>query len=390
MRDVRLYMDDPWLSRFEAEVTEHTEHEGRPSVLLNQTAFYPESGGQMADRGTLGDRSLVDVQIDDAGRVHHVLEGPLPAVGTQVSGEIDRARRRIHMAQHTAQHMLSRALLTEAGAETVSSRLGESLCTIDVQLNHIDEPAVARAESLVNSVVDDDLQVRAWFPDPSELVALPLRRRPKVTDNIRVVAIGDFDFTPCGGTHCTRSAQVGLLRVTGIERYKGKMRVSFQAGRRARAHLFEQSDALADLARRFTCGPLDVPAGIDALERSLAAVRESFSRARASVLGALAADLEANADSRIVAVVDECDAEGLRTLAARLTQRADRVVFLATPIEGAMHAIVARGADAAFDCGAFFRALKERGGKGGGRPERAEGRVPADADWPAWVAELTA
>jgi len=339
MRDVRLYMDDPWLSRFDAEVLAHAEHDGRPSLLLDKSAFYPESGGQMADRGTLAELALLDVQVDDDGRVHHMLEGALPPVGAQVRGEVDRARRRIHMAQHTAQHLLSRALLTEAGAETVSSRLGENLCTIDVQLPKLDEAAVARAEALVNAVVDDDLEIRAWFPDADELAQLPLRRRPKVTEDIRVVAVGDFDFTPCGGTHCTRSAQVGLLRIAGLERYKGKMRVTFHAGGRARAHLFAHADALAGLATRFTCGPLDVESSVDALERTL-------------------------------------------------TQRADRVVFLATPMGDALHAIVARGADADFDCGAFFRALKERGGKGGGRPERAEGRLPGDADWPAVVAEL--
>ncbi|HZI05353.1 MAG TPA: alanyl-tRNA editing protein, partial [Archangium sp.] len=222
----RLYYSDPFLFRFTGRVLAHGAWNGAPSVVLDRSAFYPEAGGQMADRGVLGGRVLRDVQVDDAGVVHHVLELPegtgLPEVGAELSGELDRVRRRTHMALHTGQHMLSRALVDVANAHTVSSRLGETLCTIDVDLDVLDERRVAEAEALVNSIIDDDIVIRAFFPTPEELAALPLRRAPKVTDNIRVIQMGDFDVSPCGGTHCTRSAQVGMVRVLGVERYKGK------------------------------------------------------------------------------------------------------------------------------------------------------------------------
>src|SRR5262245_54193864 len=118
----RLYFADPLLLSFEARVVAH----GSASIVLNRTAFYPESGGQMADRGRLAGAPVLDVQFDDHGVVHHRLDGPLPAVGASVTGEVDRDRRRVHMALHTGQHMLSRALEDVAGAATVSSRLGES------------------------------------------------------------------------------------------------------------------------------------------------------------------------------------------------------------------------------------------------------------------------
>src|SRR5436853_4997531 len=106
----RLYHDDPLLLRFDARVTAHGSWQGKPSVSLDRTAFYPESGGQMADRGVLAGSAVVDVQVGDDDVVHHVLEGPLPAVGAEVHGDIDVGRRRLHMALHTGQHMLSRAL----------------------------------------------------------------------------------------------------------------------------------------------------------------------------------------------------------------------------------------------------------------------------------------
>ncbi|MCI0573776.1 MAG: alanine--tRNA ligase-related protein, partial [Myxococcaceae bacterium] len=148
----RLYFADPFLHRFSGRVVAHGTWAGAPSVVLDRTVFYAEAGGQMADRGVLGGLAVRDVQVDDAGVVHHVLDVPageaLPEVGAELTGEVDRARRRVHMALHTGQHMLSRALVDVAQAATVSSRLGETVCTIDVDLETLDERRVAEAEAL--------------------------------------------------------------------------------------------------------------------------------------------------------------------------------------------------------------------------------------------------
>ncbi|HKA91844.1 MAG TPA: alanyl-tRNA editing protein [Haliangiales bacterium] len=375
----RLYYDDSFLLGFRARVVGHASWNGAPSVVLDRTAFYPESGGQMADRGLLGGTAVVDVQVDDAGVVHHVLGGPLPAVGDEVDATIDRERRRVHMALHTGQHMLSRALLDVAGGETVSSRLGETACTIDLDLAKMDERDVARAEDLTNAVIDDDVTVRAYFPAPGELAALPLRRAPKVEDNVRVVQIGEFDVSPCGGTHCLRSGQVGLLRIGNVERYKGKVRVTFAAGRRARRELGELADVLTGLGRELTCGPGEVPTALAKLRRELAESREALGQARASVAGAAAAALLAGDADPIVRVFDDLPIEGVRMVAKRVTE-AGRVAVLGAAGPDGIHVIVARPARSTFDCGAHLRRLAAAaGGRGGGSPERAEGRLPLGA-----------
>lgn len=388
----RLYHQDPLLLGFDARVLAHATWNGAPSLVLDRTAFYPEAGGQMADRGVLAGHAVIDVQVDDDGAVHHLLEGgALPAVDTAVTGAVDRARRRVHMALHTGQHMLSRALADVASADTVSSRLGESTCTIDVNRDTVDERRLAQAEDLVNSVVDDDVPVRAFFPDPAELAALPLRRTPKVTEHIRVVSVGDFDVTPCGGTHCTRSAQVGLVRITGVERYKGKARVTFSAGPRARSELWRETAVLRDLGRAFTCGPLDVPGGVDKLRRELTDAREALGHVRSRLADAIGLELcaQASAGGRAVAVLDDAGPELLRALATRITSAPGAVAFLAGRGPDGLAVLVARGTTATFDCGAFLKkAAAQTGGRGGGRPERAEGRLPAEADWPALVTAL--
>jgi alanyl-tRNA synthetase len=393
----RLYYDDPFLHRFTARVAGHGTWSGAPSLVLERTAFYPEAGGQMGDRGVLGGLPVRDVQVDEQGVVHHLLDVPegaaLPVPGTELTGEVDRARRRVNMALHTGQHMLSRALVDVAGAATVSSRLGETLCTLDTDQDTLDERRVAEAEARVNDAIDEDLPIRAFFPTPQELAALPLRRAPKVTDHIRVIQIGDFDVSPCGGTHCTRTGQVGLVRVLGVERYKGKGRVLFSAGPRARRELWEEAGTLRALGRAFTCGPLEVPAAVDKLRRELTEAREALGAARARLAehaaGELAAALEASPDKRVVAVLDGAGPEQLRAVAARLTSRPQAVVLLAGRLPDGLPVLIARGAGSSFGCGAFLkRAAEAAGGRGGGRPEHAEGRLPAGTDWPSLVASL--
>ena len=395
----RLYFRDPFLSQFTARVVGHGTWKGARSLVLDHTAFYPEAGGQMADRGELGGLSVRDVQVDDDGLIHHLLALPedaaLPAPGTELSGTLDRARRRVHMALHTGQHMLSRALVDVAQAQTVSSRLGETGCTIDVDLETLDERRVAEAEDLVNSVIDDDVEIRSFFPTPEELAALPLRRAPKVTDHIRVVQVGAFDVSPCGGTHCTRSAQVGLVRVVGVERYKGKGRVLFSAGRRARGELWQEAGTLRSLGRDFSCGPLDVPASVERMRHNLTEVREALGVARArladSTAAELAAQLERSSDKRVVAVLEGATPEALRSVAARLTSHPQAVVLLAGRSPEGLAVLVTRGSGSSFGCGAFLkRAAEASGGRGGGRPEHAEGRLPPQTDWPGLVAALLA
>lgn len=384
----RLYYDDSFLLDFDAVVAGHGRFGGRDSVVLDRSAFYPESGGQLADVGLLGDLAVRDVQIDERDVVHHLLDegAPLPPIGTPLRGRIDRSRRRLHMALHTGQHMLSRALLDEARAETVSSRLGATACTIDVNVAQLDEADAARAEALVNSIVEDDRAVRAWFPSGDELKGLPLRRAPKVTENIRVVDVGGFDVSPCGGTHCARTAQVGGVSITGVERYKGKIRVTFLAGRSAWSELTARSRALVELARSFTCGPLDTRAGVERLRADLQTARESLGVARgqwaALYARALLDEARAKGETRVVCELSGDMADMTRALASHLTAAPGVVAMLASRTPEGLQVMIARAEESSFDCGAWLkRAVQAHGGRGGGRAERAEGRLPPTADW---------
>jgi alanyl-tRNA synthetase len=382
----RLYHEDSTLRQFDAEVIAHASIDGKVAIVLERTAFYPEAGGQLGDHGTLGSATVIDTQELDDGRIAHVITGDAPAIGTSVTGEIEWARRRQHMAQHTAQHLLSGTLLDRAQAATQSARLGESALTIDVARDRIPDAELAAAEDLANDLVDDDLAIRAWFPDAGELAALKLRRDPKVTADIRIVAIGDFDFSPCGGTHCSRTSQLGAIRIIGTERYKGMTRVTFTAGKRGRAEMFARDQVLRGLATQFSCGPAEVPLAIEKMRASSTSATAEITALRGRLAEAIVATLAGTGP--VVAAIPG-DVEVLRSVAAKLAN-AGRDALVCVLDEGGAAVVLFRATGSTLDCGALWKQLAARiGGRGGGKAERAEGRLTAPiADWPALIAEL--
>jgi alanyl-tRNA synthetase len=397
----KLYWSDAHATSFETHGATLGTHAGKPSLVLGQTMFYPEGGGQLGDLGTLALGThlvrIADTQVEH-GTVHHVIDGELSpdladilsgaaASDLTVRGTIDERRRRDHMVQHTAQHALSRALANTARADTVSARLGTTSCTIDIGKPGLADADLHRAEDLVNAVVMSDVPVVTSFPSADELAKLDLRKQPnaeKSAAGVRIVSIDGFDLTPCGGTHCTRTGQIGQVRIVATEKYKGMLRITFHAGQRALADARSRYDVLATLAADLTCGSQDVPAAVTKLRTEMKGLRDKLEAARtelaALVAGTLREALPASAGPHVVPIARPLDdLAGLRALAIELTTDARVIALVSGADEGSGEVIlvVQRGAEAKLDCGAFVSAqAKARGGRGGGRPERAEGRFP--------------
>ena len=389
MTTEKLYWQRPEARAFEVPSFQKSAYRGAPSVVLPSTLFYPEAGGQLGDRGelTIGDRTIavVDTQIDEAGVIHHLV-GELPedlpeGAGCPARGALDAARRDDQTAQHTAQHMLSQALVEAARAETLSARLGEQTSTIDVDAASLDDAALARAEDRVNAVIRADVPVTASFPSPDELARLPLRRAPKVATGIRVVIVADFDVTPCGGTHVATTGRIGAVHVGGVERYKGGTRVTFVAAARAIDKARQDARRIAALCRELTCGPADIGAQVDKARADLRAAQAAASALRGElarhVADAHLAALPDGAFGVVLVVRDDADVPMLRAIAERVTSRPRLVaVCVARDGAGGRPVVVQRGAGAEVDCGKLLKALAaSAGGRGGGRPERAEGRL---------------
>ncbi len=371
----RLYYTDPYLREFDASVVERVSHDGRPAVVLDRTAFYPTSGGQPYDTGTLGGVTVVEVIDREDGSVLHVLDRDVE--GSGVHGTIDWGRRFDHMQQHTGQHVLSAAFDRVANARTESFHLGVEYSTIDLA-REVSAADVAHAEDAANRVLWEDRPVAIRFATSEEAAALPLRKEPRREGTLRLIDVQDFDLSACGGTHVSRTGAIGIIVVSATERFRGGTRVTFLCGGRALNAYRALRDAVAGSVRALSVLPADLPSAIERMQTDgkdlRRQVKDLQGRVAAQEADALADQASPIGSIKLVAAaLPGWDAGGLKTIAARILERPGYVVVLMSEPAPA-NIVVGRAPDVPQDAGAILRALVGRhGGKGGGRPEMAQG-----------------
>jgi alanyl-tRNA synthetase len=226
----RIYYTDPTCLEFDATVVSSSTADGRPVVILDRTAFYPTSGGQPNDTGSLGGSDVVDVVDLEDGSIGHVVGVPLTE-GMRVHGRVDGARRFDHMQQHTGQHILSAAFDRLHRARTVGFHLGAALSTLDLD-KVLGADALATAESEANRIIWENRQVSIRFATPQEAAAMSFRKEPTRSGPLRVIEVENFDISACGGTHVARAGQVGVIALRSWEKFRGGMRLEFACGGR--------------------------------------------------------------------------------------------------------------------------------------------------------------
>ncbi len=387
---LRLYRVDPSLRRFSARVTELALIDGRPAVALDQTAFYPTSGGQAFDRGALDGIDVVDVVERDDGEILHVLARPAEvAAGAVVDGEIDWPRRFDHMQQHTGQHVLSAAFVRVAGLDTLSVHMGDEVCTLDLPTPRLDPAVIERVEDAANQAIYDDLPVIAREVTAAELPAIPLRKPPTVTGLIRIVEVQGLDWSACGGTHVASTGQIGMIRVYKAEKRSNETRVYFHCGRRALLDYRQAGAVAGELADGFRVSRRELPQAVERLRAEAQAARKALADAQDRLAEADAVAMLRDARNAaegapcaiIARVFTDRDAAQLKAIAKRLTAEPGIVALLGAPGEKASLCF-ARSKDAAGDMGKLLRdALAVLGAKGGGSADFAQGGgVPASAE----------
>jgi alanyl-tRNA synthetase len=381
----RLYYTEPWLREFEATVRECRPHERGHVALLDRSAFYPSSGGQPHDTGLLAGVEVLDVFEQDDGQVAHVLERHLPP-GARVEGRVEWTRRTDHMQQHTGQHILSAAFDRLSGVRTESFHLGAETSTIDLA-REVSPLEIAAAESESNRVVWEDRAVTIRFVTPEEAARLPLRKEPPREGRLRLIEVDGFDLSACGGTHVSRTGTIGIIVVRGWERFRGGSRIEFACGGRALRAFREARDIVAASIRRASVHPSELPEAIDRLQAENKEQRR-VARALAERLAGFEAEALARSAERIgdghavVAALEGYDAAGLKTLASGVASRPGHAVVLFSSERPALVVAARHGDAATADCAALLKALFARfGGRGGGRPELAQGGgLDASAD----------
>ncbi len=388
----RLYYDDSFLYTFDARVLESLDRGGKHAVVLDRTAFYPTSGGQVHDTGILVVRNqesekevaVLEVADEEDGRIFHFTPEPL-TTGTVVRGTIDAARRRDHMQQHSGQHVLSAAFIRLFDMPTLSFHMGTESCTIDLETQGLSPKQTEQAERLANEIVFENRPVRIRFVPLEEARQLGLRKlSAKRSGELRLIDITDFDLTACGGTHVNSTGQIGTILLRKTEKVKQGVRVEFVCGLRAMTAARKDYQTLTEAAALYSAHIHDLPQQVrKSLEESKSAGKAQLKRLE-EIAGLYAEKLQGNSARSpqvIIEVFPDRDAVFIKLLAQKLTAKPSMVALLAAG-SGQTSLVFAQSAGQKLNMGQLMKeVMTQLGGRGGGTADMAQGGLPAGADF---------
>ena len=373
----RLYYTDAYRTAFTANVVGRSEDGLR--VYLDETAFYPTSGGQLHDLGTLGGAKVVDV-VDEDDRIAHVMSAPFTADGA-VKGSIDWTRRHDHMQQHTGQHLLSAVFEDLFGAKTVSVHFGPDYSTLDLDAEFVTRDQLMKAERRSNALVAEARPVSVTFEDAA--TAVGLRKASERSGTLRIVSINDVDRSACGGTHVRSTAEIGVILLRSVEKVRKSTRVEFICGERAVRRARKDYESLVGIATSLSASIDDVAPLVTGQTDRLKDAENARKKLERDLAGYRVRERYETTTG---------DADGVHTLVIRDAGSIDELRGMAQAafalpkvvVIGALSnppsVLFASSEDSGVDCG---RILKEKlaaaGGKGGGSPRIAQGSVPGPA-----------
>jgi alanyl-tRNA synthetase len=391
----RLYYHDSFLHDFDGEIVEVVAPSGaekRTGIILDQTAFYPTSGGQVHDTGWINsqnaapDARLRVTEVADTadGRVVHFIEAEhAPVKGSRVYGSVDSARRRDHMQQHSGQHVLSAAFVRLFNLPTVSFHMGDDYCSIDLEAPSLTHEQVVGAERLANEIVLENRSVEVRFVTQEQARNLGLRKIPPLEkDELRLIDIRDFDLTACGGTHVSGTGQIGAILLRKTEKVRQGWRVEFVAGERAISTARRDFTSLSEAASLFSSHIWDVPQQVRKSLDEVKASRKGREQLLEEIAELFAKQLlvetaAAAGRKTIVRIFPERDVIFIKLLAQKLTRLDSTAVALLGAASGQPSLVFAQSPGQPFDMGQLMKeAMAKLGGRGGGSKDMAQGGAP--------------
>lgn len=363
----KLYFESAYLKEFTARVIGQEVRDGQRLVVLDRTAFYPESGGQPHDTGFLNGIKVNRVEEED-GVIFHYVESELSA--EEVHGQINWERRFDHMQQHTGQHILSQAFYQVVKGETLAFHLGQVESTVEIDIQSIKDETLFQVERLANDIIFSDVEIKTYFLSEDKISSVPLRKAPKVSGLIRIVEVSGFDYSACGGTHCERSGQVGLVKVIRQERIRGHLRFSFVCGLRALTEFKHRLDWLQAAARLFSSEEREVPAAAERALTELKGLKKKQQRLEENLAIFEATDRLARSQSKIISgLFPDKSPDELKFLALQLIHRAEVMAVLAGLAENSFYLVIAAAENLKIDVRQVIPVLQaEIKLKGGGSP----------------------
>ncbi len=370
METKKLYYDNPFLRRFAAVVTSCGEAKGGWAVTLDQTAFYPEGGGQPCDTGTLGGVRVLETRERD-GVITHLCDSPF-AVGTDVEGELDWARRFDHMQQHSGEHICSGLICARYGCDNVGFHMGAEIVTIDFNAD-IPWAELLEIEAAANRYIYEDHAIDIQLHRGAELDAIDYRSKKPLTGDVRIVSFPGADCCACCGTHVNRSGQVGIVKFLSVQKFREGVRIELLCGERAYRYLSACWEQDVRLSQVLSVKPTASAAAVERIQGELGALRLRCARLEEQVFADIAARYAGSGD--VLIFEDEMNGDSLRRLCDAVTVSCGGRCAVFAGVDGAWkYAVGERDGD--------LRALTKKlnvelNGRGGGKPNFVQGSAAA-------------
>lgn len=383
----KLYWENPYLYESEASIIKKEKKNNMVHIILDKSIFYPDgSGGQPGDIGTINGKKVVEtIEVND--NLVHILKSDVSETsGTKVQMSIDPSHRFDMMQQHTGQHLLSGVISTLLEGETISFHLGKDYSTIDVTLPAIDDDEIEKVEILCNKIIQSNFDVKSYFVDSDKIKLIPVRKSPNLVDDIRIIEIDEFDYSPCGGTHLSHTGELGLLKITKWEHYKGNIRIQFISGNRAVKDYTSKFQSVRTIAGFFSSTDDGIEYKVNRLIKNMEYLEKEF-RNRKNELIQVRSEQLVNDSQKIenISIInklyEEYDFKELSQLGSHISTNYKKTVqiFGISNVDVSQF-IISKSKDVNIDLTTIYKTLSsEFKIKGGGNTNTIQGSVPTEA-----------
>lgn len=363
----RKYYENSFQKTLQTTIVSKEKVNGQYHLVLADTIFYPTGGGQPHDTGWIHEIPVVDV-YEEGGTIYHVVEKDI--VENQVLCTINWDRRLYHMEHHTGQHVLSAVFLDQYGCSTEGFHLGKDYCTIDITTSHLSERQQTVVEDKVNALIKETLPVKTYLVTPEELGKLPICKAPTVSDDIRIVEISGFDYSPCCGTHLTNTGQIGLLKILKTEKYKGMTRVYFVCGTKALSDYVDKHSIITDLCALFSVPEGELPPRAAAEMETKRELEKELKELQGKILKYKAKEIAAQSSSSFIKLhLAQGSLEDAQYLAHHIMNLGSYTVLITV----GERLVLAHNGTENFHCGNFVKThALPLGGRGGGSAQSAQ------------------
>lgn len=367
----KLYFKDPYQTEFVSKVKSVTQREGKYLVILEQSCFYPESGGQPADKGEINGIVVSDV-FEEHEEIIHLLEREVTS--KKAVGKIDWKRRFDHMQQHAGQHILSQCFYEMLEGKTVSFHLGEEASTVDINVEKITERDLFKVEEMANEIVFENREIKTYFLSEEEISEVPLRKPPKKSGLIRIVEVAGFDYSACGGTHPRYTGEIGMIKIIGQERIRQNLRFTFVCGQRALRDYTRKDKILTETAVMLSSHEEDVPESVKKLFSDLKGQKKKNRKISERLSEFEAEKIAQEAGGPVIKkIFKKRNRDQIRYLALHLIKKPGFYVIFGLIQKNMAHLVLARSEDVDFDMRNLIPEISSvMKVKGGGRPSLVE------------------